>query len=653
MPERTTNRWRAAGVVACLLATSGWALPAHAADGWHATLERQSALTTLSAHGRGELTLQVRTGGADGDGDAADLSVYAQVRTRSGLGAIIDGTGAAGVPLSSTGRFVLNCRSEGVATVTVAVDQRAGPGASGCAHHQRPRLGLDCAGLACAGVYPLAITTTNGSATSTIWTLLAVTTAASSTPLALALVLTSDPASEAGARRETSALHALAGRASALTLAVDYRGESRVLLGSDAADAAYRRALARALGAPDHELVDAPPPSVDFAALAAHHLAGDVVNQARLASSLANRFLDQRPDTAVVLSGRVGVNDLSALASERVRHVIVPDGDLRQPPSASLQWGTPFRVDGASRDVVAMATDGPLHQLAQDDAINPARRAALTIGELALLHFQAPFAPATRTVVLDASLSRTRTSYLSDLLDALRHDTLVRTVALSGLFNAAAIGANGYPTMRALNAGGAPAWSANNASTVASVDADLLSLGESVSSLEPTIPLRVRVLAAERRGPAAGRQRTLEAVQSSLAAELADFHIDDTTITLTGTGTPLPITLTSSANYSVTGFLSLSAPGVQFPEGNVVPITLDASTDEVRIPANISGPGNFTLVVRLVTSNRHLVIALGAIQVRSTTTSVVGYVLTGGALAVIALWWWRTTRRRVKGRHAR
>jgi hypothetical protein len=55
----------------------------------------------------------------------------------------------------------------------------------------------------------------------------------------------------------------------------------------------------------------------------------------------------------------------------------------------------------------------------------------------------------------------------------------------------------------------------------------------------------------------------------------------------------------------------------------------------------------------VTTPNDKLVLARAAIQVRIAGTSVVGYLLSLGSIAVLAWWWWRTHRRREKGRHAR
>ncbi len=652
MLARRTNRWWVLGVILLPLILATGSGLAEGAESWNPTLLHQSPVAVIGSHGTGQFGLSLRTNGTNGAGDAADLFLYPMLRARSQLAPIIAGTGATGLPLASTGRFALDCQRGGVATFAVTVGVRAGTGATTCAH-AAPYLNLGCGSGACSGVYPLAITTSNGQTTSTIWSLVAVTATPVASPVNLALIVRSNPATTAATTKETAALRALSGFASTpLTIAVDYRGISRVLFSPSTSSANYRSALAHALAPAPHALVNAPPPSIDFAALSPR-LLSDVTSQSRLATILVSQFSNKFPSPEVVLSGAVTPAGLSALAAVRVNDVVLPDTSLTVAPSGTLGWGTPFGVVGASGAVVGVATDTPLRTLAEDAAIAPGLRAALTLGELSMLHFQAPYASVTRTVFLDADLTHLAPSYLTSLLTGLHTDPLVNAVGLSGQFAPARVGANGYPSLRTLAPVSAPAWTSNNLTTTVGLEENLRSFSQSISSLQPTTPLQVDTLYAERMQPAADRQEELADARDGLTNQTSAFHVDDDTITLAGSGTPLPVTLTSSANYHATGWLELSAPGVSFPEGSANLVTMSASTYSVRVPANFEGSGNFTLNVRFVTLDRRMDIAIGVIQVRSTVTSPVGYVLTGGALVVIALWWWRTSRRRVRGRHAK
>ena len=74
--------------------------------------------------------------------------------------------------------------------------------------------------------------------------------------------------------------------------------------------------------------------------------------------------------------------------------------------------------------------------------------------------------------------------------------------------------------------------------------------------------------------------------------------------------------------------------------------SLDSSTKSLRVPVTDPKGGNLTLQVIVTTPNGQVVLAHSAIQVRIAGTSVVGYVISIGSLAVLALWWIRTSRRR-------
>ena len=64
----------------------------------------------------------------------------------------------------------------------------------------------------------------------------------------------------------------------------------------------------------------------------------------------------------------------------------------------------------------------------------------------------------------------------------------------------------------------------------------------------------------------------------------------------------------------------------------------------VRVQTRASGV--FRLDISLHSPDGSVRLATGELSVRSTASSVVGVVLTAGAVAVLAVWWFRTSRRR-------
>ena len=82
-------------------------------------------------------------------------------------------------------------------------------------------------------------------------------------------------------------------------------------------------------------------------------------------------------------------------------------------------------------------------------------------------------------------------------------------------------------------------------------------------------------------------------------------------------------------------------------------MTLATSTKSLRIPVTNRQGQSLTLQVELTTPDGKIELAHAAIQVRVAGASIVGYLLSGASLFVLAWWWLRTFRRKSQGRHAR
>lgn len=629
-------------------------LPASSANGataWHVSLLHQDPVAVIDLSGHANISITLKTGGQNGDADSLNVSVYPLVSTRSALASIVSGLGASGQPLSSTGDFPLNCRTKGVAQLTLTVSEDTRIADTTCEQAQ-PDLSLNCRAANCDGVYPISFQVTNGNQQRTIWSLLAVTTSTPLHPVGLAWVLRSNPGYRGATASETRSLLAISQFPSVpLAIGANYAGTSNVNFALTKSAADFRNAMALALRSSHHELTDAPPASVDFAALRANALAADVVAQARYGGELVRQFTGKGPHGPLLLAGDVSTNDLRALGANGVHGVIISEDALSVAPSLTLQWGTPFHLNAVGNSVTALSIDSQLSRLSESH-MSAGLRSALMLGTLALLHYQAPFAPATRVAVVESSLALVGAPFVSDFLSSVRGDPLVQAVSLTHSLSNHLLGANGYPRVRALLGSPIGPWTRGDTQAAVRLDANVSDYAASISSASPIVPLRAATLLAEVKNVPGGRGRAFAAISAELSGQLRAFSIVNTTITLTGSGAPLPITLTSSAGYTVTGVLSLSAPNVSFPDGNRTIITLDAATRAVRVPADIHGSGNFTLVVELLSSHGSLVLAHGAIQVRSTATSAIGFVLTFVALAVIIVWWYRTNRRRTRGLHA-
>jgi hypothetical protein len=502
-------------------------------------------------------------------------------------------------------------------------------------------------------VYPIRVEVMIGGATSNQWSLLAIQSSAVEQPLRVDLVETMDPSSWLHAKRSIAVLRLLAHHpSSAITLGADYRTLDTVAK-SGPKNTLFHTALRQALVSPLHEAINAPPANIDFGGLAVHGFGNEVHHQLSLSADLLNTLTGRGVDGAVLLNGTPSLQSLRALKRAGVKDVVLPETDLTVPPSTTLNWGAPFHVVGAGA-LTALSPDGPLSTLLTDTSISAGRRAALTLGTLAFLHFEAPDAAATRTVVIVAPISKTSVAFMKDVFNGFASNPFITLATLASSFNPSLIATNGAPSARSMLASLANSqWSSHNITSLSDLVVEVNSYAPALRSTNLGNDLTVAMEASEITGTQSARQSAINVAAIALKGQLSNFSVDPSTITLAGSGTSIPITLTNHAPYTVMAHVHLLTDQIAFPKGDVVAVSLDAPTKSVRIATSGHTGSSLTLQVIVTTPNNRLVLARAAIQVRIAGTSIVGYMLTIASLLVLAYWWLRTYRKRPKGRHAR
>jgi hypothetical protein len=489
-------------------------------------------------------------------------------------------------------------------------------------------------------------------ATVTKWSLLAVQTTQVDKPVQVALLTTLNARALRHPKRSMDVLDSLAQYSSSpLTLSADYQVLADIQL-SATSGPAWVSAIERALDSPLHRVIDAPPTGVDFAGLAANHLGTQVAEQLTLSSGLLSTMTGHYVDDPVLLSGPQSPQSLAALDRSGFNEVVLPEDDLSEAPSSSLTWGAPFHVTGAG-SLSALSIDAPLSQLTHDSAIEPGRRAAMVLATLAFLHYEEPYAPARRTIVIDSPINLTSDTFIADLMSGLAHDPFSKLAPLSSSFAPSLVGTNGAPVARTLAVTTPSPWSSHNVSSLLTLIGAVNSYAQSVRTSNIATVLRVAVAKSEVVGSPTTRQNDIDAASHLLSEQLAQFSIDQSGITLAGSGTALPITIISHLHYTVDAVVHLVTDRLTFPKGNTVAVTMNSPTQSIRVPASSPRGSSLTLQVILTTPNDQVVLARTAVQVHIAGTSVVGYLLTFASLFVLGVWWWRTIRRRPKGRHAR
>ncbi len=652
MSHRFPTWWRALGVVLLSLAALTWPTAAQAGTTSTFRVLHQDAAVTLSDRGvaRAHVTLQLAAAHPDA---VIELSLFPRIIARSEITPIVDGAGSPELEVANTASVSLECAKR---TISFVVElATASPGRqSGPCGQRALRLRLPCTGARCDGVYPISYSLTADGTTTTKWSLLAVQATAVAQPIRLDWVETFDPSTFVHSARAVSVLDAIARfRLLPLSIGADYRTLSRVMpLVKSSLSGAWDAALTKALASPLHRAVVTPPGNIDFGGLVTNGLATQVAQQVALASSFLHTITGKYVDSPVLLSGQPSLSGLDALAGAGVDEVVLPESDLTVAPSTTLNWGAPFHVEGAG-SLSALSIDGPLSELASDESIEPGRRAAMTLATLAFLHFEAPDAPAVRSVVMVTSATQTPASFVTDLLDGLSHNPFVVASSLNPSFSSSLVGTSGAPATRTLVTSTPSTWSDVNVTSLRTLIGAVTSYNEAMTSSSVSSTLSAAVAASEVVGTSATRQGEIDRALTQLNDQLRLFSVNSGAITLTGPGTALPITVLSRANYTVTVVVHLITNALSFPRGDRIVTSLNSPTKALRVPTSNHRGSSLTLQVVVTTPNNQVVLARSAIQVRIAGTSVVGYLLTIGSLLVLAYWWLRTNRRRSKGRHAR
>ncbi len=138
---------------------------------------------------------------------------------------------------------------------------------------------------------------------------------------------------------------------------------------------------------------------------------------------------------------------------------------------------------------------------------------------------------------------------------------------------------------------------------------------------------------------------------TAIDAQLAQIAVaGDRTITLTSQRGQVPVSVVSAAPYTVTASMTLTSDKLLFANHSTsitLPITLTPARTTVKyVNVQSRASGSFKVAIVLRSPVGGMVLSSGQVSVRSTATSVVGILLSVGAVVVLAAWWIRTSRKR-------
>jgi hypothetical protein len=592
------------------------------------------------------LTL-TRSGPAAAPGATVTLTLYSRLTTRSGLLAAIGAPGPVG-GLSATPAIRASCfavRAQLRLAVTVAPNGVKVPVRPLCGH-RAPVLRLGCTG-GCDGVYPLRITITGGGQSTSLVTLVTYASR-SAAPLRVAWVMRIAGASRALAGA-SGALRAIE-RHPLVPVTIDVQG-SAIASGIAVPGATTSASLlAHTLRARAHELIGEPYVPADLGALRASHLPSEVIRQFALNGVVLLQAGVRTPPVGTVTygTGPQTPTMANAVASVGVRHLLVDGGALSTDPASTLSWGGAFRIQGAPHGPSVLSDDTQLAQMSASTTDDPGLVAAQFLGELAFLHFEQPFLPDPRAVVVVTTATPSvAAAFVDAVLVGLKTNAVLAPVTASEAFSSVPVGANGFPAVRSFTLGPSGPWPGPTVSMIRFLRITTDALSSAVIGGTTPIPsIEGELLSSEVVLPAAVRSEIFTDVHNRLKLELGNFHIDSGSITLTESAASLPITILSHASYTIAATLRLSGRRLSFPDGSRISIVLPPSVRSWRVSAQALTSGDLPLTATLISPDGRLVITRSQIIVRATPTSIVGIALTVGAVLVLALWWLRTSRRR-------
>ena len=358
-----------------------------------------------------------------------------------------------------------------------------------------------------------------------------------------------------------------------------------------------------------------------------------------------------------------GLDDstLAQLATIGYNQLILPPADVTSSP-VNGSGAEPFTIDsthGSSFIAITSNTDLASRMTAHPG--DPVLAASQLLGELAQIYFEYPNLSTARAVVaVPPTGSTLNPTMIGTLLTDLSNNPFVEGVTAAGLFQTLSAPAACHGGCKLTSSSSSSAPPGLPVSGIHTQRNRIAGLASAIPAASPiALPLQHQlsdlVLASESENLKPSQQSSvIRNTGAALNAQLAQVSVSgDQSITLTSRNASIPVSIASRAPYPITGTLTLTSDELLFANGTrrlsmQVPLTSANTTRYIAVQARSSGESK--LQITFSTPADGMVITTGVLTVRSTATSVVGVVLSLGAVAVLLAWWLRTSVRRRKRR---
>ena len=415
-----------------------------------------------------------------------------------------------------------------------------------------------------------------------------------------------------------------------------------------------------------HQLTAAPFTPVDATGLVDSGLTGELGLQvARGTEAVATTTGRPAPSASASASTGLGAwitgdgvdgATVTALADDGFRQIVLPSSQLSAIPTNGSTTA-PFTLDGnRGVEMEAMAADDDLTSRFTSDPGDPVLAAHQLVAELAQLYYERPNGLTPRAVMAVApSTWNDEPAFVDALLGSLNGNPIVEAETTSQLFSL-------FPTPATCRSGCRPTPTGTSTPPVGAVKAQRARVN-AFSLAAPgahsvAVQLGDLVLAGEAEGLRGSQQSAVLAnAGAALDAQLSQVAVESgQSVTLTARSGHIPVTIVSDAPYPIAGTLVVSSDKLLFVNGltqwSTARTLLPHRSNVFYVPVQARSSGGFRMDVTFRAPGSPLRLATGEVSVRSTSTSVVGVVLTVGAVVVLAVWWIRTSLRRRAARRA-
>lgn len=424
-------------------------------------------------------------------------------------------------------------------------------------------------------------------------------------------------------------------------------------------------ALSQLSGSGRDQVLSSPFTPVDATRLVDAGLGSELTAQVLRGSQLLNQSLIARTPGpsgsdpaggAWIADANLDDATLAELASAGYQQLIVPSSDVTSSPATGSS-AEPFTIDSPhGSSFTVLASDAGLAGRFDASSRDPVLAASHIIAQLAQIYFEYPNGTQPRVVVVAAPSSWTpNPTLVATLLRALGSSQILKAVTVSAAFHSFA-----GPVSCA---GGCRLASSPNSSTPPPVGiraqrARIASLGSAIGRGSPavrsvTTELGDLVLASEAEGLKPNERATLLAnARAALESQAHQIALAGaSTVTLAARQGQIPVTIDKASGIPgpVTGILTLTSDRLVFANGQgriSLPETLNRPTNNFEINVQARTSGEFKLGVSFEAPSGGLQLATGQVTVRSDAFSLVGVLLSLGAVVVLGAWWIRTSLRR-------